>query len=148
EAYMAYDLSTTNLGFLGFYFPPTNRSAFFNMMDWPPMVQIVENARQKGIDGAERMKRENFVKRYTDQYNLEVVQHEASHHIHFNIGLFNPRAPYGRWITEGMATMFEAPETSSGASLGTINYKRLRDVRQYIGGKPEKLPPGFLSRFL
>jgi hypothetical protein len=148
RAYAAYDIGGAGEGLLGFYMPPTNRSAFFAMEDWPPFQRAHEALGQKGIDGNRRMKVENLIRRLSDHMNLEVVQHEAAHHIHFNIGLFNPRAPTPRWLGEGMAQMFEAPPSPTGGSLGTTNYSRLREFRRIHGADREKFPPGYLSYFL
>lgn len=151
-AYMALDLGTTSVGVLGFYMPPTNRSAFFAMHDWPPLAQQLEQLRQvsrdRTVDITTRRRIQNRVDRMAEHYNMEVVQHEAAHHIHFNMGLFNRRAPYARWLPEGMAQMFECPPSDLGASLRVMNHYRLKQFRQIHGDNREKFPPGYLQYFL
>ncbi|MBI5863335.1 MAG: DUF1570 domain-containing protein [Planctomycetes bacterium] len=74
-------------------------------------------------------------------YNAEVVQHEAGHHIHFNLGVF-PRntAELPTWAVEGLATMFEVVEGEAGASYGAINHNRLSQFRRIYGENGERIP--------
>jgi hypothetical protein len=148
RAYQALDLGVVEMGILGFYMPPTNRSAFFVMHDYPPFAAQLEAAKDKNIDYRERQRRQNQVDRMADYYNLEVVQHESAHHIHFNIGLFNRRGDSPKWLVEGMAQMFECPPSALGASLGTTNHYRLKEFRQIWGKEREKFDTGYLQHFL
>lgn len=148
RAYQALDLGVVEMGILGFYMPPTNRSAFFVMHDYPPFAAQLEAVKDKNIDYRERQRRQNRIDRLADYYNLEVVQHEAAHHIHFNIGLFNRRGDSPKWLVEGMAQMFEAPPSELGASLGTTNHYRLKEFRMIWGDKREKFDTGYLQQFL
>lgn len=148
RAYQALDLGTVEVGILGFYMPPTNRSAFFAMHDWPPFAARLEALKDKNINYRERQRRQNLIDRMADHYNLEVIQHEAAHHIHFNIGLFNRRGDTPRWLGEGLAQMFETPPSLLGGSLGALNHYRLRQFRQIWGPDREKFEPGYLQHFL
>ncbi|MGE3182526.1 MAG: DUF1570 domain-containing protein, partial [Phycisphaerae bacterium] len=42
------------------------------------------------------------------------------------------RAVLPRWTSEGLATMFELPATSEGASLGGTNHQRLFEYRDFF----------------
>lgn len=148
NAYQALDSGSTSVGVLGFYMPSTNRSAFFVMQDWPPVAMRLEQLKSKDIDGQTRRRITNLLDRWSDSYNFEVVQHEAAHHIHFNIGLFPRRNWYVRWLAEGMAQMFEAEPSVLGASLGTTNHARLKQFRQLAGDRNERFPEGYLSNLL
>lgn len=126
-------------GALGFYMRPTNRSAFFDLNETPELQQIREFLKQPGIDWRERQRFINRAKRQNDFFNLTVIQHEAAHHIHFNLGIFNRKGDHPRWLTEGLAQMFEVPPSRSGSGLGTVNNYRLFEFRQIYGKDPERL---------
>lgn len=152
ERYAAYDLGMSQTGgILGFYMPPTNRSAFFEMSTFPPYANALKYAEQKEVPLQRRREIKNKVARMVEYQNLEVIQHEAGHHMHFNMGLFNPRADRaGKWLSEGMAVQFEVPPTRHGGSLGAINHERLRQLRMiwqpYLEADPP--PMDFFRAFL
>lgn len=137
-----------SVGVLGFYRPDMNRSAFFDMDTWPPVKQRREQADNPSTPPNERRRIKNLLKKWFDWKNLEVVQHEAAHHIHFNVGVFarevftrNPGA-LPRWTVEGLATMFELPPTTDlGAALGAINHQRVKEFREFFGKDGSRLPP-------
>lgn len=140
-----YDKYQTVMGFraggaIGFYSRVNNRSAFFDMMTYPPFKQQLEAVRQQGVDGKTRLQVETKIARLVEHNNFEVVQHEAAHHVHFNIGIFNQLGDTPRWMTEGLATMFEVPPSTTGGSLGSLNHYRLYNFRRYWGEKGERLP--------
>lgn len=147
RAYSALARGGAPLGVLGFYLPDLNRSTFFVMHDWPPIAQQLEQLKDKNINGEDRRRIENRVNRWADSYNLEVVQHEAAHHIHFNIGVMPRQGYFTRWLGEGLAQMFEVEPTALGASLGVTNHERLKQFRQFVGTR-ESLPPEFFHEFL
>lgn len=64
------------------------------------------------------------------------VIHEATHQTAYNVGLHTRFAPGPRWVSEGLATMFEARGVHSSRSqdrqTDRINYERLRDYRQTV----------------
>lgn len=126
-------------GALGFYMRTTNRSAFFDLNETPELQQIREQLKQPGIPFREKRRFINRAKRQNDFFNLTVIQHEAAHHIHFNLGVFNRLGDYPRWLTEGLAQMFEVPPGRSGSGLGAINNYRLYEFRQIYGKDPARL---------
>jgi virulence-associated protein VagC len=81
-----------------------------------------------------------MIKRWVDAYNMEVLQHEAGHHIDFNIGFFPQRADVPRWLPEGLTMQFEVGPSQLGASFGKINYNRLNELRQQYGPQLQTLP--------
>ncbi len=146
KTFEEYDRYQTLNGFregaaIGFYMPTVNRSAFFDMTTYPPFKQRLEQAKDPSLPLQERRRLRNLVDRLVEYQNLEVVQHEAAHHIHFNIGIFPRRAQLPRWMVEGLATMFEVPPNRSGASLGSLNHVRLWRFRQFFGPRGERTPP-------
>lgn len=139
-----YDAYQTNNGFrmggaIGFYMRTNNRSAFFDMMTYPPTKADLALA-EATKDGNEKRRIQNRVARRVKHYNDTVVQHEAAHHIHFNLGVFPKKGDIPRWMSEGLATMFETIEGEAGASYGAINHQRLYEYRQIYGQDGERLP--------
>lgn len=116
------------ISLLGFYSGDTNRSAFFEMDTWPPFARAYENWKQAPPDQKRRLT--NWLKRTREFQNMEIVQHEAAHHIQFNMGIFNNEARPPRWLSEGLAMMFELPPGSTGASLGTLNNHRISQFQE------------------
>lgn len=125
-------------GVLGYYRPDWNRSHFFNMETYPYVVARLEAL--KGQRGPEVARVRANVQGWIDYENVSVIQHEAGHHIHFNIGLF-PRAtlssdnPCPRWLVEGTTMLFEFPQNVAGAGIGTINHGRLSEIKEMIKGQ-------------
>lgn len=141
-----YDRYQTLNGFregaaIGFYMPTLNRSAFFDMMTYPPYKRLLDRSKDPSVPLQERRQAKNKLERLVEHENLEVIQHEAAHHIHFNIGIFPRLADLPRWSVEGLATMFEVPPNRSGASLGSLNHVRLYRFRQFFGPRGERTPP-------
>lgn len=151
EEFLAYQTlnGMNEMGVLGFYSPSNNRSAFFEMHTWPPVAKNLEALKQKGIDPQRRRKLTNELDQFSVFHNLEVVQHEAAHQVHFNLGVFPLKWTDGvpRWAVEGLATMFEVPQSSAGGSLGAINHKRLQEFRESFGDIT-RLPPQRMLMFI
>ncbi len=145
EEYNAYQTLNgfSEMNALGFYMPTKNRSAFYDMNTFPPVKAQLEAMKTMPLD--QRRPLENRYKRWAEHTNLEVVQHEAAHHIHFNVGIYDRFADLPRWMVEGLATMFEVPPSSVGGSLGAINHSRLGEFRSFYGEKGERLTPDYVQ---
>ncbi len=128
-------------GVLGYYAPDINRSHFFDMRTMPGLKEYLEALKQPGTPWREKQRITNIINRLVEHQNIEVIQHETGHHIHFNIGLF-PKDGLSReasvpiWLVEGTTMMFEVPPSSAGASLGVLNHNRLFFLRATFGLKP------------
>lgn len=130
EEYVAYG---NNVGGIpswaaGFYMQSNNRSAFYDMNDQPGIAELFEQLKRAPY--RQRQFIQNRIKRECDFYNITVIQHEAAHHIHYNVGVFPKRAHTPRWLVEGLAQMFELPPGNMGGSLGATNYYRLEEFNQ------------------
>ncbi|MFH1747331.1 MAG: DUF1570 domain-containing protein [Planctomycetota bacterium] len=160
KEFEAYSVNTGGgpSGALGFYRPGDNRSAFFELSTFPPIAFWLEMAKDKRIPHKQRQIARNKLNQWVEFNNMEVIQHEAGHHIHFNIGLF-PRDVFmdrdsfdslPRWLVEGTTMMFEFPPTKAGASLGTVNHGRLDEFDKIYGRKDEhrRLSPQRLKTFI
>lgn len=66
-------------------------------------------------------------------FTVDTIVHEATHQSAFNTGLHTRFAPNPRWISEGLATMFEAPGVQNSMFYSKqkdrINYGRLENLR-------------------
>lgn len=135
-------------GALGFYMRTNNRCAFFDMKTYPPIAAILERSKDKNVPYEERRKAKNEYERWANFVNLEVVQHEATHAIQFNIGIFPKEAGTGKWMTEGLCVQFEVPPTQEGGSFGSINYGRLDSFHKMYGPKGEGVPWQFVKNMI
>ncbi len=61
--------------------------------------------------------------------DIEVVSHEATHHMAGNTGLMPGDAPVPVWAAEGLATYFESPKQAAWSGIGSVNKERLRWYR-------------------
>jgi hypothetical protein len=66
-----------------------------------------------------------------DGLNLTTTTHEVAHQLAFNSGLQKPDATYPFWLTEGLATNFEADSSGSyGLAQQASRYRgRLADIK-------------------
>lgn len=131
-------------GILGFYMRTNNRCAFFDMNTYPLVARILERSKDGSLPLQERRRLKNEYERWANFVNLEVVQHEATHGIHFNIGVFPKGARTGKWMTEGLCVQFEVPPTQEGGSFGSVNYSRLNEFHRMYGPKGEGVPWQFV----
>ncbi len=150
---MKYSLSQgsqTSPGVLGYYSPSWNRSHFFDMWTFAGFQGDVRKLEDPNTPWRERQRTKNELKRKVEFYNIEVIQHEIGHHIHFNVGLFSRDAFGGHtvpvWLVEGTTMMFEVPPSEMGGSLGLMNHNRLFQLRQIFGNEP--LNPDTLKMFM
>jgi len=140
----------------GFYDPGANVSIFGDILTSPslePLTREIDRLSKRlkqarrGKQGAgvrERVRawsselgrlnvqRDAIVKRF----NRVVIQHEAAHHILFNLGVHRRGADNPIWVVEGLAMQFEVPQTSIRGRIRAINQLRLGDLRKAAG-----LPP-------
>lgn len=57
--------------------------------------------------------------------DIEVVSHECTHHIAANTGLLPRHVMIPKWVHEGLATYFEAPDDATWSGMGAVNEERL-----------------------
>lgn len=60
-----------------------------------------------------------------ENLDIEVVTHEATHHMAGNTGLMPGDAPVPLWAAEGLATYFESPKDAAWSGIGAVNAERL-----------------------
>ncbi|MFT5299987.1 MAG: hypothetical protein ACI87E_000755 [Mariniblastus sp.] len=84
-------------------------------------------------------------------FNADTVIHEAAHQSAFNTGIHSRFAPVPRWISEGLAMLFEAPGVNNSMYYSRradrINPGRLRDLKHFYqqGEVKGKLPKLILT---
>lgn len=147
----------------GFYDSNSNRSTFLNTMNWPDVKNLSEqiadakrqvasqsdrgsaDALQSQVSAMEAQ-RDALVKRF----NKLIIQHEAAHQVFFNIGVHVRGADNPVWLTEGMACLFEVPQSEISRGKVQINQMRLGDFREALGVPPnvQKIDPASLRKAL
>ncbi len=69
-------------------------------------------------------------------YSAWPIIHEAAHQSAFNTGVHNRFAPPPLWLSEGLATMFEAASFTGSADIAApalrVNAVRLQQLRKYL----------------
>ncbi len=71
--------------------------------------------------------------------NVATIIHEATHQLAYNCGLQKRFADNPMWVSEGLATFFESPDTRNPGrwrSIGRVNQVNLMRWRRYIGNRP------------
>ena len=72
--------------------------------------------------------------------NIATIIHEATHQLAYNCGVQRRFADNPMWVSEGLATFFEAPDfdTRRGwRSIGRVNRVNLHRWRKYVRHRPE-----------
>lgn len=141
EAYTANIGGPLGEGVLGYYMPSINRAHFYDLMTMPGFKELLDRLKEPDVPYEAKQFIRNKIRRMMEHGNVEVVQHETGHMIHFNIGLF-PKDGLERdasvpiWLVEGTTMLFEVPPGSAGASIGRLNDTRLFELRAFFGFKP------------
>jgi hypothetical protein len=68
--------------------------------------------------------------------DVEVVSHEATHHLAANSGLLPRKKAAMRWAHEGLASYFESPKEADWAGIGAVNENRL-EYYKALASDPE-----------
>jgi Protein of unknown function (DUF1570) len=73
--------------------------------------------------------------------NATTIIHEATHQTAYNVGIHSRFTPTPSWLTEGLATLFEArgvwDSKNHPSRSDRVNRERLRDFRDYLTRRPE-----------
>ena len=71
--------------------------------------------------------------------NIATIIHEATHQLAYNCGLQTRFADNPMWVSEGLATFFEAPDFNNPRgwrSIGRVNQVNLERWRRYLPKRP------------
>lgn len=133
-------------GTAGFYHPNTNYSYFYNIRNTPSfkasklsiereISQLADLLRRGDVPSEQKKAirlqiralraQQNQMNTFGGDLTEEVLQHEVSHQVLFNIGFHNERAALQfanpRWLAEGMAQLFEPIDVGGGSGFGMVN---------------------------
>ena len=137
---LAGELSST----AGFYQPQANISVFYDQGTNAGQKQIADLAEQmKELKEKSLRRRDSKTKdivRMADTFavlsdltrenaDIEVVSHEATHHMASATGLLPRRVMVPSWAHEGLASYFESPNDAAWSGIGTVNGQRLAYYR-------------------
>lgn len=151
-------------GTAGFYHPMTDYSYFYNFRNTPGFKNAKTNIDQQISQLADMLRRgdipseqkkairqqirklravQNSINTFGGDTTEEVLQHEVSHQVLFNIGFHNRRAALNfanpRWFAEGMAQLFEPIDTGGGSGFGKVNKDKAAMFHQLV--KTNRLYP-------
>ena len=94
------------------------------------MLRELENRQQYLDDMSEKLGRQ-----YTEM-NISVTVHEATHQLAYACGMHSRYYDTPKWLIEGLALYFEAPQEGGWSGPGKIHPDRLRTfVEDTIGGR-------------
>ncbi|MEX2025797.1 MAG: DUF1570 domain-containing protein, partial [Pirellulaceae bacterium] len=124
----------------GFWNTRTNISVFFDhstkeeLKSLTSMAKQLEKERDQAVKnrspGAADIRRLSdtltlLVEVAKENYDIEVVSHEATHQMAGNTGLLPRHVLVPSWVHEGLATYFEAPDEATWSGVGAVNRERL-----------------------
>lgn len=129
EDYVAYSKRDFRGGenTFGYYTQTTNRLATFDLTG-------IEGVLPPGAKVSREDLLAEIFSRPEAERQIATILHEACHQIAFNTGLQTRLGDYPLWVSEGIATFFEATDlrSSSGwAGAGRVNPYNLIQLRQY-----------------
>jgi len=120
EAFAARDLGAAADRVVGYYNLITNRVTTFDLTGSAALARPAgRSAARAGLDILASPEAAGLV---------STLVHEATHQMAFNAGLHRRLAPVPLWVSEGVATFFEAPDVASERGwkgIGTVNGPRL-----------------------
>ena len=129
----------------GFYTEKANTSVFYDQgtNDLHKALEALSNVLQERKDHAikhrtpnakDTVRMANTLRVLTlvarENADIEVVSHEATHHMSAVTGLFPNKAPVTTWAHEGLATYFESPKEAAWSGIGAVNKDRLKLYRE------------------
>ncbi|GMU37018.1 MAG: DUF1570 domain-containing protein [Phycisphaerae bacterium] len=130
----------------GFFHWRDNAAVFFNTTSRPDIVEITrqiestrdqllalrrERAGGEAVSALQRQlgiwqtQRDGFI----EQANRVALMHEAAHQCLFNFGAHSRYDVNPTWLVEGLACIFEVPQSLSGGRFTRVNADRLADVQ-------------------
>ncbi|MEQ8791326.1 MAG: DUF1570 domain-containing protein [Pirellulaceae bacterium] len=136
----ADELSPELASAAGFFIHDQNISVFFDHSTKGEMEALTRLAQRLEVERDRAIKLRSpgvaDIRRFSDtisllvevtkeNYDIEVVSHEATHHMAANTGLLPRHVRIPSWVHEGLATYFEAPDEAVWAGVGAVNRERL-----------------------
>lgn len=116
---------------IGYYYINTNRVIMYDI------TGVDENVPTSGKVSSQYVI--NTIKSQPEgERNVATIVHEAVHQLAYNTGLQVRLADNPRWLSEGLAMYFEAPDLNNaqGWKIGNINYYNFRLFVSYVNQRP------------
>ncbi|MFO0943900.1 MAG: DUF1570 domain-containing protein [Pirellulales bacterium] len=116
---------------IGYYYINSNRVIMYDI------TGVDENVPTNGKISSQFVI--NTIKSQPDgERNVATIVHEAVHQLAYNTGLQVRLADNPRWLSEGLAMYFEAPDLNNpqGWKIGNVNYYNLRLFISYLNQRP------------
>ncbi|MEZ6136915.1 MAG: DUF1570 domain-containing protein [Pirellulaceae bacterium] len=107
---------------IGYYNMKTNRMATYDLTGVDGLVPNGSRISSQAVI-------DELISRPEYERTVATIAHEAVHQLSFNGGLQTRLAENPRWLSEGMAMFFEAPDSGSASGkqrVGNVNYHNLR----------------------
>jgi hypothetical protein len=129
--YARRDNVRNSTGLQGYYHPRTNRVAMFDLTGKSPgsRTSNLQKYRTSNTVSARVNKRANSVM-------IDIIIHETTHQVAFNVGLHSRIGKTPKWIAEGLATTFEVPaireRKGRRGSISRANRSRLLRFQNYV----------------
>lgn len=127
-AYASKELRGGPGAIVGYYSIPSNRMMVYDLTG-------MESLRRPGDKRTSAAQINQMLARPEAERNVATIIHEATHQIAFNCGLQTRYAAIPKWLSEGMAIYFEAPDLTSSKgwrTIGAVNRVRLDGFRRYL----------------
>jgi len=96
-----------------------------------------------GIRGSINQRIREIMSRPESAKAVSTFVHEAAHQISFNCGMFQRCAACPRWVSEGIATLYETPDFNSVKAWSSdikVNRKRLGQFYRYFNERNPQEP--------
>lgn len=141
KAYCETQNDHSMLQMRGYYSPKTNRVAMYE--DPNQFINVTAGISDEGL--VPRTSEDLFAS-VTGQ-TADVIIHEGTHQVGFNVGIHSRLGTTPRWIVEGLATVLEPPGIRSRGKAGKdkINEERLS---WFQGDYSQRRKPGDLAKVI
>ncbi len=111
-------------GLAGYYQRETNRIALYD----PAMTR-----KRAAVELPGSFSNSTFARTSVSDSLQSTIIHEATHQVAFNLGLHSRLGETPRWVVEGLATVFEHPETRSASKSGSASSRINRERFIWFG---------------
>ena len=141
KAYCEAQNDSTMTKMRGYYSPKTNRVAMYEDPN-----QVIKVTAGVSDEEGEPQASESLFASVTGQ-TADVIIHEGTHQVGFNVGIHSRLGTTPRWIVEGLATVLEPPGIRSRGKAGKdkINEERLF---WFQGDYSQRRKPGDLAKMI
>jgi len=125
----------------GYYSTRHDRLMIYDALTDEDVQQALRKVSRRGGQRGRDQQRANIVRQADDRF-VGTVTHEAAHQLFFHTGVQDPAAPhvYPLWLSEGLATNFEADDRVEGDFGFGAHNKDRRQAKQEAVRKDALMP--------